>query len=376
MKKFLLPFLLLGSVFADSPPYITDVGCQQFTITIPANATSNTLTIATVGNLAFPTPGGYSSTLNSVPTISEGYAELTNPNTITAFRGGQDGTNTVIISGTIVDATPNLVRSVQRGTITIPVGANIQNQAITAVDTNNTVLIYQGRSVPNAAVSNNVQYTALTFDSTNVAAFTTLPVTTNINVRYTLLELQPAVLNQNVQHYTTTMLQAATLTNQDLTTPVSLDNSFTVWSGTTVASGLQTSLTPSNVRISNTTTNLDLRTAAISTGTNTIYTHVVDLKPGVLRTPVQRFSTSMSNTNFASLTISPVVNLNKALMLNTSWSISGGSYTTYQYYQIVSPSILTQTRNTSSANATLPRGQILEFFSDTTIGGLLLEQTP
>lgn len=365
--------LVITCIYA-APPYITQTGVQQFTITIPANSTSNFVTVASVNtNLAFIFPGGMTGMNNTNPNISEAYCQITSPTTISAFRSFTDGTNTVTLSGSLVDPTPNLVKSVQKGTIVIPLLTNLATISINAVNTNNTSAIYMGRNVTNVVINVPQGMPALSCNGTTLSAQTfSNTVTSPITVAYTLLEFQPGVLNQPIQHYIFPYSQSGAAALPPLNSNVNNNNATILYCGGTATSGGGSySIYASRTLVNS--TNMDIRSSAAGTGTNFLYLDVVEFSPGVLYSPIQKFSQIMANTNTIGQTLSPAVNISKTAIVNTCSSWNAGAFVNMAYWRLASPTSLLQIRNNTGGNQTSPRANVLEFSTSSMMENLFME---
>jgi hypothetical protein len=111
---------------------------------------------------------------------------LTNATTITVTR--QSITNNLDASYEVIEFLPCVLKSIQRGPITINNGSGTSTATITAVDPNKSLLMWLGTQVQNVSGNANDTYNRL--NSTNATTITvTRSGSTNANVTaYQVLE--------------------------------------------------------------------------------------------------------------------------------------------------------------------------------------------
>lgn len=123
---------------------------QRGTIVL-ANVASNTATIASV-DLANTTLSWLSSNYNGGADVSQqnycGRVSLTNATTVTAER--QFNANSLTVSYEVVEWNPGVLKSIQRGSITISHTASSNTATVTGVETAKSYLVFGGiQSQPN-----------------------------------------------------------------------------------------------------------------------------------------------------------------------------------------------------------------------------------
>lgn len=127
---------------------------QTFDILIGTNQTSNTATITSVDlNNSMLVFGGINPTLAD-GSMSAGnmhaaraFARLTftNATTITATRAASDPTYTVNVTGTVIEFFPGVIKSVQRGTVSLSTTSATDTLA-QAVDVNKAFVSHLGQT--------------------------------------------------------------------------------------------------------------------------------------------------------------------------------------------------------------------------------------
>jgi hypothetical protein len=123
---------------------------QRGTISIAAASASNTATITTVdmANSRLQFLGYSNNNAAAAPNASATRLALTNSTTITATRV-TTGASDNVVAYQIIEYCPGVIRSVQRGTISLNPGPTA-TATITTVNSNTTALDYLGCSVDNA----------------------------------------------------------------------------------------------------------------------------------------------------------------------------------------------------------------------------------
>jgi hypothetical protein len=132
-------------------------------------AASNTATIASVivGNSVIIYGGHTTNDVGTTRPVTTARVTLTNSTTVTATNGLNSGIQTVTF--TVIEFEPGVLRSVQRGTITVGASAT-ETATITAVDTRKAAVIFLGFTIA-AFASNDLVYPRLDLtNSTTVTA--------------------------------------------------------------------------------------------------------------------------------------------------------------------------------------------------------------
>ena len=177
--------------------YVNSV--QHVSITIPTGAVSATATISSVGSLAFLMFNGFrtnapSNTLYAFPRI-----ELTNSTTVTVYRNASSGVYSVTVDLSVVDATSNLVSSVQRGTISIATSTLSNTATISSVTAANTAITLLGYTSTQASLAYPSLEPLLSLSGTTLTAQRITSAATSMVVGYQVIEFNSLALAQNVQ---------------------------------------------------------------------------------------------------------------------------------------------------------------------------------
>lgn len=136
--------LALRALIKPIAPTSIRVSIQPFSITIPTGATSATATISAVTLANSRTyPAGFSVSGNVNPAKFAPRLELTNTTTVTAYRNTSDGSETVTVSGFVVEYVSGVISLMQRGTIT-QTGSGSATASITSADTTLTEMGWLG----------------------------------------------------------------------------------------------------------------------------------------------------------------------------------------------------------------------------------------
>lgn len=329
------------------PSYITGVGVQQVAITMGAGTASATATITAVGARAFILYGGNSGS-DPQGNRSCTFITLTNSTTITATRSSANGT--CIVRCSIVDATADLVTSVQYGTVTLVATNSSNTAAISAVNANSSALIYLGHTTGDTVSVPTTQLPALSYAATTVTATVTTAVTSTMVVGFSMIEFNPSALLSNVQIFSTAWLNTATSTTQAITS-VDVNNSLIIHAGhrSDNLTTFRTSKQRSNLTNATTVT---IVVNLAGADTNNVYNFtVVEFIPGVFSQPVQRGNISLSGTS-STATINSVA-VSKSACFSTG-SSSGGD-TAYETFKcrvnLTNSTTVTGARGSASSSA-------------------------
>ena len=333
--------------------YITPIGVQHFSITIPPGNATATATINAVGARAFILMGGLNPS-GSVQSESLAYLSLTNPTTITATR--RLSSASVVIKGCIIDATENLVASVQYGTITLPDGTASATATISPVNNNNTAVHALGMATDaNGSFAENNAF--LSLSGTTLTA-TVLGAYGLFIASYCVIEFASAALNQNVQNLAINS-SASTTSITSTINSVDIDNTICIAGGTTCNSGSY-----SNGQIygflSNSTT-FALAINSASTARKQYNVSIVELKTDILQSAVKRNRTSLSGVNLNTSTISSVMKASSVISwLNNSTNSPSSIGEATGAAVLTNGTTVTVSRNNSSNNI-LGSWEVAEF---------------
>lgn len=348
------------------PSYLTSVGVQQVSITIPNGSSSATATITAVGALAFILSGQSSGP--ATPANAQVRVTLTNSTTVTATRVGTTGV--AVWKGSVVDATSDLVASVQFGTVTITATNTSSTAAISAVSANTAALVWLGTSNGDGTSLPSTQHAALSYAGTTVTATLGAAAASTTVVSFCMIEFAAAALNSNVQVFSTAWSNAVTSTTQTITS-VSTTNSILIWGGesTTDAGGLE--VARQRATLTNATT-VTINIGTAGTGTNTYNFTVVEFAAGVLSQAVQRGTIALNGVASNTATITSV-NTTKtaAYSLGNSTTVNTAQDRANVALELTNSTTLTGTKQTSTGNSTVGYA-VAEFSSGGTGSTLLL----
>lgn len=283
--------------------YITSTGVQYVAITIPTGAASATATIAAVGTTAFILNNGFESSGTTSASTAYCRIELTNSTTVTAYRNASDATITCVASACVVDATGNLIVSVQSGTIVFASGATSATATISSVDANNAVLHCLGFISSQASLSLSNIEVILTYSGTTVTATRLFSGSTE-TVGFIVIEFQGAVMNQAVQSFQKAWTTTTTSTTQVITS-VNANNALVIWAGSNANSGISEARTEQRAVLTNgTTVTINVNTAFSIAANYNFF--VLEFIAGVLNSNVQRGTTTLTTVNSNTSTITAV----------------------------------------------------------------------
>lgn len=281
--------------------YLTAVGIQQVSITIPSGATSATATITAVGSGAFIAfQGCYGSdSANLDDTMVR--VELTNNTTVTAYRGVAGTSQTATANATVVDGDPtNLVKSVQTGTISLTISQTSNTASISAVTNSNAVAIYLGQTdtTPNTIYNRADTSVALSGSVVTAQKASSGNATT---AGYCIPEFQPGVLNSAVQNvaYSATKNAAS---DTVAVTAVNTANTWLAYGGQRTAN----TTSPAQTFMYGQLTSGTVVTIAWNTSGNlprAFNCCVAEFASGVLAQAVQRGTLSLASAASANATI-------------------------------------------------------------------------
>lgn len=340
------------------PNYITNVGVQQVSITIPNGLASATATITAVGSRAFILYGANSAS-DPQPIRACADITLTNSTTVTADRLGTTGS--CIVTCSVVDATPDLVTSVQYGAVTLLATQSSNTAAINAVNANTSALEWLGTMVSDTVTVPTTQMASLSYAATTVTATVTTAVTSTMVVRFCMIEFNPSALQSNVQIFSTAWLNAATSTTQAIAA-VTANNTILIHGGQR-SDNLTTFLKARQRAVLTNSTTVTINVNTAGSDTNNVYNFtVVEFIAGVLAQPVQRGAITIAGSSATAAITS--VSTSKAACF--SMGFTTGSATAYDALMcrvtLTNSTTVTGARGSASNSATVSY-TVAEFFS-------------
>lgn len=322
--------------------YVNSV--QHVAITIAAGSASNTATISSIGLLAFIINGHWQTTDTSP---DKGYCrvELTNSTTVTAYRNTSASTAALTVYCCVVDATSDLIVSVQQGTVSLSSAQTSNTATVSSVNSNNYAVHYLGSTNVATATSYNKVDIGLTYSGTTVTA-TRDTSGAGETCGFVLIEFNGAALNQAVQAISKSWVSSGTSTTSTITS-VNTSRSLIIYAGQQSDGTTNGARLKQKAMLTNSTTvTFDVNTA---NSQNLIYNcHVVEFVSGVLASSAQRGTTTISASSTSNTSTISSVTTSKSLL-----SFLGATTTLTTNSQ---GSILAGTSLTNSTTVTASRG--------------------
>lgn len=162
---------------------------------------------------------------------TQGNLELTNSTTVTA-RKNSGAINALTIGYCVVEFNPGIVKSAQQVSATIAAGSATATSAISSVDINNSILIYQGFNAATFSTNNTTFITRMDLTDATTVTFTrvgTASITTPC--RAAVVEFHPIFIRQKQKG--TTAIGSGAASNTSSITPVDNKKTFVTWNGFT-----------------------------------------------------------------------------------------------------------------------------------------------
>lgn len=369
---FVLLFFLCGVGDALAINYTTAQGVQQFSITIPSSASTGTATINSVGSGAFILYGGFNPNTSANPQQDYAYLQLTNSTTVTATRSGSAVSDTVVLTGCILDGdTTNLIKSIQQGTIAVGSGASSNTATINPVTNANVAVHYLGQLTTDASLALDSILARLSLSGTTLTA-TKATTGAAVTVAYEIIEFQGTVLTANaVQQVSAASSSGVTSFTASLGSNVVLNNALSIYGGSTIATvtvnEAQGLMRGALTGVGTFTVNVNT-TDAVAKNYNA---SIVEFNSGVLNSAVQRSNTTLTGVPSNTTAVSPSVNFSYA---GLSWLNNTATATTslldqsYGAGALTNGSTITVTKNTATANITSSQ-EVFEFSAFVPPGG-------
>lgn len=266
--------------------------CQAFEITIGAGQTSNTATINAVGSLAFILPGGQTSNGTAA---NESFARvtLTNSTTVTATRNSSDASLVCVVRGTVIDASSELVVSVEYGSITLTAATSNTATLSTPVTATDSAVIWLGTTTTAAAVNMSTALASVTLTDTDTVTVTG-GASQSTTTSFCVVQFQNAVLQQDTQPVVFTSTSNTTGGTSTITA-VTMANTMLFYGGYNSGLGSMASIMRNELTATTTVTHTR---AGTNTTSRTTKCTVVEFISGVL-TSNQRGNTPVSGATTA-----------------------------------------------------------------------------
>lgn len=266
--------------------------------------------------------GGNSTTATT--SSAQGFCYLTwSGTTVTATRT-TSSTNTCTATGSMVDATSNLVTSVQHGTIAITTGVS-NTATITSVTTADSSVNILGHAQSNTNFDFEVNNPIVVLTSATVVTATIAALTTSTVVSYQVVNWNHAALNQNTQPFTKSWTNSATTTTQTITS-VNTANAMLLWGGNNNGNTATSAIDEQRGQITGATT-VTITCGVADSDAIKYAATVVEFVSGVLTQTAQRNATTIAAAaTSGTTTITSAATANSALNL-TGWAATGTATT-------------------------------------------------
>lgn len=324
-----------------TPKYV--ISTEQFSVTIASSSATGTATLTKRVNTAtsFIVWGGQiASATNTENTLAR--LVLTDGVTVTATRDTASAT-TITVSGTVVYCSPQFVKSVQAGSVSITGAAT--TSTITAVRTDKTVVLANGFTTSNANANLTTSLARVSLTNSTTVTVNMNSVGTTCVVNYVAVEFQPdCVISVQQVAITAASGTSATAT---LATNVDVNNSLCFFGGQQAAGNTYAQML-SRIQLTNgTTVTANWNTSSIVT--RTINVTVVNFAPKVIRS-IRRGTTTITATTSATSTID-FVDVNMAWCMFLGFSCTGSSQsTTWSRVVLTNGTTITATLNSSGTD--------------------------
>lgn len=303
MRRFALLLLLILSLSWSLPAHATTQyvnGVQNGTVTIASSSLTGTATVtAATGTFILLYDG---CTTSAAASNGQAYARLSvSGTTVTATRGASS-TTTVTCAFSLIDATSNLVTSVQSGTISIATSSG--TSTISSVSTTAASVFIEGMSQTlttqhfdlNTPVVTLTNATTVTGTLINGGSGTTI-------VGWQVVNWNPSALNQNVQQFVKTWTDTTGSTTTQAITSVNVNNAMVVFGGGGSPSGdTNVKEQPTIQLTSPTVVTITIGDSADGNTQQENFT-VVEFISGVLQQSAQRGATAIAASTSATSTI-------------------------------------------------------------------------
>lgn len=285
-----------------TPPttgYVNSV--QQVSITLGAGVISNTATVtAAIGTFFLIFQG-----VTTSATTNNGSAQVRvsiSGTTVTATRANSTQ-GACVVNCLVVDATSNLVKTVQFGTIAITSGTSGTATLGTAVTTANAVVHLLGHSSGLTTFNMGRNHPTLVLTNTTTVTSTVRTLTTNSTASFVVIEFQATALNQAKQAFSKSWTNSAVSSTQAITS-VNVNNTMLFSAGWDNNQNETNATDEQRITLTNGTT--VTTTTGVANGDAAIVVNfsVVEFVSGVLAQNAQRGSITLaaSTSNTATIT--------------------------------------------------------------------------
>lgn len=295
--------VLMGSFVQTTPTYLAQAP-QQVSITIASGSVTNTTTVGSpVSSKAFLMYQGSKTNqanASGVTNSEYGYLQLnTGTGVVTATRQGSN-TDTLTLTGVVIDPTSNLVKSIEQGTIAVNSVLTNTFTLATPVNPGQSSVFYLGNTTDNTindATTNNCGV-RLSSDGTQVIADAGVAGTTNRTVGFVVVQWSASRQCQQLHNVNTT-----NATNTPNTISASDPNKTLIVYGGSTCSSSATNAAGMGYLSMTSSTNVDYIVNTASANNRTPYFTAVEFASGVLSQNMQRGGISLASVTSNTATI-------------------------------------------------------------------------
>lgn len=249
------------------------------------------------------------------------------------------------------------IQSIQPFSITIASGSTSNTATISAVTTNNAIIIFDGCEGNNAAnASRSLGYCTLT-NSTTVTATRNSGTSSTCTVKGTVVEFTGAAVNVAAQYGTVTLASVAS--NTATITSVDITKAVIIYLGMSTSNGGLSTSVWTNVELTNSTTVTATRTG--TTGTNVVSFCVLEFTTTVMKTVQQRSITLTDAGTAPTDTITSVTTGNTLLFYGGASIGNAGPNNSMHYLSLTNGTTVTLTRSGTNTSTRIIKYCVLEF---------------
>lgn len=297
-------FLVLPPAFG--VPFVQSTGTttyvnsvQQVSITIAAAATSNTASVSAASGTFFLIFQGQttSATTNNGSAVCRVSISGT---TVTATRANSTQ-GACVVNCVVVDATSNLVTSVQFGTIAVTAGTS-GTATISSVTTANAVVHLLGYTSGLTTFNMGRNHPTLVLTNATTVTSTVRTLTTNSTAGFVVIEFNPAALNQSKQAFSKSWTNSALSSTQAITS-VNINNTILFYAGCDNDQNETNATDEQRITLTNATTVTTTTGVAQGDASIVINFSVIEFISGVLSQNAQRGSITLSASTSNTATI-------------------------------------------------------------------------
>lgn len=300
---------------AFTPRYSIIKSIQQIEITIGTSSNSATGAISPVDvTKSIVIYNGWRSSA-AVQNPSQDYPRitLTNSTTVTAQTATTNATYTRIVCCTVVEFQPNVVKSVQTGSITST--ATSATATISAVNVANSSVLFTGFNYTDTAIVNYSRcMSRISLTNSTTVTFNRQITTLSITINYTVIEFVPGIM-KSVQQLLVSIGSTSSSASATLPIPVVVKNCMCVYNGFAMNSGISgnESLTFSETHLVDSVTMTATRVGSATMAPN-VGSTVLEFRLGIIKSR-NSGQTSITNGNSNTNVTIPAVDVSKSVIV-------------------------------------------------------------